>query len=251
MPTSQIDPFGLPPEQALEWFRAKGYVISWDWRDTWQIEHSQAFTVAKVMRRDILADIRTAIDEALANGTTLAQFKRDLIPLLQSKGWWGRKEEVDPVTGEVKEVQLGSPRRLKIIYDTNLRQAHSAGRWQTIQRLKVARPYLRYIHRHGKTPSPGSRPQHQKWHDVVMLVDDPNWDSIMPMNGWYCHCKVQQLNERDLKRHGLSVSKDLALQKIAWTNSHTGETSMVTVGVDPGFDYNPGKRRFVPDAVGA
>ena len=26
----------------------------------------------------------------------------------------------DPLTGEVKDVQLGSPRRLKIIYDTNM-----------------------------------------------------------------------------------------------------------------------------------
>lgn len=38
-----------------------------------------------------------------------------------------RVDMTDPVTGEVKKVQLDSTRRLKVIYDTNLRTVHSEG----------------------------------------------------------------------------------------------------------------------------
>ena len=50
----------------------------------------------------------------------------------------------NPKTGEIKPVQLGSPRRLEIIYDTNLRTAHAAGAWEGIQDTKAFFPYLRY-----------------------------------------------------------------------------------------------------------
>jgi hypothetical protein len=245
---NQIDPFGLPPEEAIQWFREKGFALTWDWRELWQGEHSSAFTVAKATQLDILADIRKAVDDAIANGSTLQAFKKGLKPLLQSKGWWGIKEQVDPQTGEVTEVQLGSPRRLKTIYDTNLRQSMSAGRWQTARRLKTNRPYLRYVHRFGSSPHANARPQHQRWHDLVRPVDDPSWEHIMPMNGWGCHCKVQQMNERDLARYGLKVSDAPDLPTRTWVNKLTGQTLQVTDGIDPGFDYNPGKaqRGFEP-----
>jgi uncharacterized protein with gpF-like domain len=241
---TQIDPFGLPPEEAIKWFREKGYAISFDWHEVWQQQHALAFTVAKAMQTDLLADLKQGIDDALANGTTLRQFIKDLKPLLQEKGWWGEKEMVDPKTGEVKTVQLGSPRRLKTIYDTNLRQSHSAGKWGTFQRNKAVRPYLRYVHRYGKTRNAHARPSHQQWHDLVRPVDDPCWDHIMPMNGWGCHCKVQSVNERDLARYGLAVSAAPNLERSVWHNPATGQTMIVTKGIDPGFDYNPGKQTF-------
>ncbi|WP_317535483.1 hypothetical protein [Nitrosomonas sp. Is37] len=100
---------------------------SFSWEDVWQEEHRAAFTVAKAMLFDILRDIREAVDNALAEGTSFEQFRKELAPLLVQKGWWGRANMTDPITGEVKNVQLGSTRRLKIIYDTNLRTSHSEG----------------------------------------------------------------------------------------------------------------------------
>jgi hypothetical protein len=38
----------LPPEQAVKYFQAKGYKITWDWHEMWQEAHAKAFTVAKV-----------------------------------------------------------------------------------------------------------------------------------------------------------------------------------------------------------
>ena len=108
---------GLPPEDAIAYFAAKGYELppTFDWRDMWQEAHTAAFTVAKSAGFDILGDVHSACLAALENGTPYNEFAKQLAPILQEKGWWGKKEMTDPVTGEAKEVQLGSPRRLNII----------------------------------------------------------------------------------------------------------------------------------------
>lgn len=231
----------LPPEKAIDYLRKKGYKTSFDYQEVQREEHVYNFTVAKATRLDILQDIREGVDKALAEGTTLESFKKNLRPILQEKGWWGKQMMVDPKTGEEKLVQLGSSRRLAIIFDTNLRMAYAAGRWEGIQSSKRLRPYLRYISvLDGRT-----RPQHRAWHDVVKLADDPWWDTHYPPNGWRCRCSVQQLSERDLKRRGLEVTTTTPDgPPRSYVDKRTGEVRRISPGIDPGFDYNVGKARM-------
>ena len=90
------------------------------------------------MHQDLLLDIRKEVDKALATGTTVEEFNKQLTPRLQARGWWGRQEMVDPMDGQAKLVQLGSPRRLQRIFDTNLATAYSEGQWERIQRNQGA-----------------------------------------------------------------------------------------------------------------
>lgn len=231
----------LPPAKAVEFLRAKGYATSFNWRDMWQEEHGRAFTVAKVMRLDILQDIRQSVDKALAEGTTFRQFQAELTPTLQAKGWWGRQSMLDPATGKEQEVQLGSPRRLKTIYDTNLRMARSAGRWEAIERNKERRPYLRYV----AVMDSRTRHQHAEWHNTILPADDPWWETHYPPNGWNCRCMVQQLSARDLERYGLTPTETAPPDNARpYINRRTGEVTMVPRGIDPGFAYNVGKSKF-------
>jgi SPP1 gp7 family putative phage head morphogenesis protein len=217
----EVDPFGLPNEEAIRFFRQKGYRLGWDWTETQKQEHAKAFTVAKATQLDLLADIRAAVDTAIAGGQTLRTFKTGLTPLLQEKGWWGEKTAVNPNTGKEETVQLGSPRRLQTIYETNLRTSRAAGQWERIQRVKEARPYLRYV------AMPDAREEHRAWHDTVLPVDDPWWSTHMPPNGWGCRCKVQQLSSSELERYGFAVS-----------NRPTAVEDKT--GIGKGWDYNPG-----------
>lgn len=240
-----IEPFGLPPEEALKWFREKGYALTFDWRDLWASQHARAFTVAKATQLDVLADIREALDKALAGGGTLAEFKKGLRPTLQRKGWWGEKEEVDPLTGESRLVQLGSANRLRTIYETNLRSAQSAGRWERMQRTKAARPYARYV----CLLDGNERAQHRAWHGTILPIDDPWWKTHAPPNGWGCRCKMQQLSQRDLERFGFEVSAKAPPSPMrTWVNERTGKTLRIPAGIDPGFEFNPGDvpRGFTP-----
>ncbi len=229
----------LPPEQAIAYFRQKGYAIGFDYRDVWQAQHQAAFTVAKAMQLDLLQDIRAEVDRALAEGTTLQEFQKRLIPTLQQKGWWGRQTRQDPLTGEARDVQLGSPRRLKVIYDTNLRTAHSEGQWERIQARKASFPYLQYDGGNSEQP----RLQHKAWDGLVLPVDDPFWQSHMPVKEWGCKCRVIPMTAAQLQRRGLEVSESPSVPTTPYVNARTGEVQQIPAGVHPAFHYPPGGRR--------
>lgn len=238
---TDVSPFGLAPEEAIRWFRQKGLAPRFDWRDLYAAQHAKAFTVAKATQLDVLADLYQGVSDAIAKGHSLGEFKKTLRPLLQQKGWWGEEEMADPTTGEIRTVQLGSARRLQIIYDTNLRTAHAAAQWDRIKRTSQTRPWLRYvaIEKDGRT-----RQAHLNWHNTILPFDHPWWKTHYPPNGWGCRCKVLQLSDRDLQRYGFTPSKDAPETRYkVWKDDRNGITRKVPVGIDPGFDYNVGEAR--------
>lgn len=186
---------------------------------------------------DVLRTIRESVDTALTEGKTFQSFKKDLTPTLQKLGWWGVKDMVDPVTGETVEAQLGSPRRLRVIYRTNLRTARAAGQWQRAQRTKKSHPYL--IYQLG--PSERHRPEHVRWNGLILPIDADFWKTHYPPNGWGCKCRVRQVTKREADRLG-GESRPPHITRSKWINERTGEIMMVPKGIDPGWDHNFGDR---------
>ncbi len=228
----------LPPEDAIEFFRGKGFAIGFSWEDIWRQEHQRAFTVAKVMRMDILEDIREAVDEALEAGTTFKHFADRLTLLLQSKGWWGRGVVFDPVDKQDKEATLGSPHRLKVIYDTNLRTAHSEGQWSRIEDRMEDFPILVYDANNSVEPDE----THSAWDGIVLSANDPWWKNHFPVKRYGCKCRARQMSERQAKRRGLDIQNAPRENWSDYTNRRTGETIRVPEGVHPSFHYPPGAR---------
>ena len=229
----------LPPEEAIAYFKSKGYTLSptFDWRDLWQQDHAAQFTVAKSAGFDVLADIHGAVLAALEGGTTFTEFKRTLIPTLQDKGWWGRAPAPDPQTGDTPVSQLGSPRRIKTIFDVNLRMSYAAGKWAQAERTKGTHPFTEY----SAIMDDHTRPEHKAWNGTVVHLDDPWLDTHTPPCGWNCRCTLRQLSQADLDDEGLTASKPAPPETVAYTNARTGEVTEVPKGIDPGFGYNPGK----------
>ncbi|WP_052507984.1 phage minor head protein [Sphingomonas hengshuiensis] len=229
---------GVAPEEAIAFFRAKGFRIGFSWLDVFRSEHARWFTVAKAMSRDLLEDIRAEVDKAIADGTTLADFRKALQPRLEARGWWGRKTMIDPATGQSKNVQLGSPRRLKTIFNANVRTAYAAGKWERIERTKSAFPFLEYT----SVMDGRERPQHHAWDGTILPVDDPWWDTHTGPCDWECRCSVVQRTQRMLDRQGKRVTEQpIRFPEIEWVNERTGETGMIEQGIGKGWDYNVGK----------
>jgi uncharacterized protein with gpF-like domain len=238
-PAFDIKPAGPLPVEAIDYFDAKHLLPSFSFEDVWREEHAVAFTVAKAMNQDVLSTIQKALSTALREGQTLQQFKKDLTPTLQKLGWWGAKEMVDPKTGETVEAQLGSPGRLKTIFDANLRTARAAGQWERIDRTKAVRGYLVYE----LGPSEHHRPLHEQWAGTILPVDDPWWDTHFTPNGWGCKCFVRQIGRAELARLG-GVKHPPPTTFVKYRNSRTGQVLEVPAGIDPGWDFNPGKIRL-------
>jgi SPP1 gp7 family putative phage head morphogenesis protein len=228
------------PEIALRYLQDKGLRVTFSYADMAAEEHSAAFTIAKMLDADLLNDVKTSLELAMANGTPFREWADSIIPTLQAKGWWGRKAVVDPLTGQTVVAQLGSPSRLSTIFRTNLQSAYAVGQWQQIALQADDAPYLLY----DAVDDDRTRPLHAAWDGLVLPVRHQFWHTHYPPNGWNCRCGVIQLSKDDLDELGMTVSKAPARATYAWTNPRTGKVQQIPVGVDPGFNFNPGKDRL-------
>ena len=217
--------FGVKFEEAIEYFKAKGRVPTQEWTDIMGSRHGQAFVVAGAMKDSLLEDFQAAILKAIEDGTTLETFREDFDKIVARHGW---------------RYKGGRRWRTAVIYDTNLRQAAMAGRWKQVWRNRHNRPFLRYVALKGGD----RRPEHQALHGLIRPVEDPIWETIMPMNGWGCKCTVQSISQDDLDTKGYKLtpkSPDIEYEEKT-VNRRLGAIKVrVPKGFDPGFDYNPGR----------
>lgn len=232
----------LAPAEVVDYFTSKGYTIGFNWHDVQARAHARAFTVAGILKQDILQDIRKGLQTSLADGRTLKQFKDELIPLLQKKGWIGTGLKAD--ADGVLEGKKLLPRRLDTIFHTNMQAAYAAGRYQ--QQLASAEeyPYWQYV----AVMDSATRPAHSSLHGLTLPFDDPAWDSIYPPNGFGCRCMVRALSAEDVRGRDIPVS-GAEMQEVQqpWGKDELRTVQAVklpggkTFIPDAGFGHNPGK----------
>lgn len=222
------------PQAAIDFLKNKVDLPTATWTDLWEAEHSAAFTVAGAQSDALVKDFHDAVSEAIANGETLEDFRKNFDRIVEDHGW---------------DYNGSRNWRSRVIFDTNMSTAYAAGRWEQIQRVKGQRPWLMYVHLEGQAHP---RPWHEAWNGTILSVDDPWWLTHYPPNGWFCHCTVQSLSDDDLDRYGYTVSDQApdSLLVSATVKTSDGGTRTVEVpeGIDPGFAYRPGA---MPDAIGA
>lgn len=213
-----------PFQEAIDFFQSKVRVPTRAYTDLMNQAHSRAFMVAGAMRDDLLCDLQEAIGKAFTAGNTLADFRKAFDSIVAKYGW---------------AYKGGRNWRTRVIYDTNIRTAYSAGHWQQMQAAKKMRPYGRYVH--GQSIHP--REQHLAWNGKIVPLDDPWWNYRWPPNGWGCKCSVTSVSEKELERNGWTVEHPEPDETITATvNTPDGPMKVETVdGVDPSFAYNPGK----------
>jgi hypothetical protein len=222
-----VDALSLPPERAIAFFRQKVNMPTRAWDDLRHGAHARAWSVAGVQAQDMLTDIRAAMDKAIAQGTTLEEFRRDINPLLGRLGW------ADRGPGYVAW-------RTRVVYETNMRTAYAAGRYaeMTDPDVLAVRPFWRYRHSGKKD----FRREHKDWDGKVIPASDDFWKTHFPPNGWGCGCYVQSLGARDLARLGMDgPDKAPSSGGRLWTDPRTNEKHVVPAGIDPGWDYSVGR----------
>lgn len=261
MPTDNLDMralLSMEPKLAVDYLKAKGYAITWNWQEALEDAHARAFTVAKVTRMDVLETIRTATVEAIEKGIPEREYINNLRPKLEALGWWG-KVKVSNTNGTEQTIQLGSPRRLQTILRTNKITAYHAARYAEQMANADEQPYWQYL----AIKDSRTRASHLALHEKVYRYDDPIWDVMYPPNGWNCRCRVRALSQRRLDKMGLEVSQSGGKIKQDWAlagvDKATGEethakvysltTDKGTIITDAGWSNNVGKSAVGNDIV--
>ncbi|QPG06544.1 minor capsid protein [Salinimonas marina] len=230
-----VTSFDMPPQDAINHFTAKGLAPTWNWYQMLGQQHDTAFTVAKMMDLDLLNTVKGQLDKVIATGGTLDEFKENLIPFLQKKGWWGQQDIIGP-GGVVNTVQLGSASRLETIFRTNLQSAYAAGHWDSIMANADDQPYLMY----DAVDDYATRDTHKKLDQVVYPIGHPFWETYYPPNDYNCRCGVIQMDADEVAAMGLKIGKH-KMEYYPWVSPLSGKTHSIPVGVGPGFNHNSGK----------
>lgn len=221
----------VPFRQQILFMAAKLALNTTGWTDVYAQEHDWAFMVAGANRDDVLLRFQEAIQRAIEEGRTLEQFREDFDQIVADTGW---------------DYNGGRNWRSRVIYETNMRQSYNAGRYEQQMKLAKAMPYIRYKH---SDAVQHPRPIHASWNNKIWRATDPIWNVLFPANGWGCQCYTESLSERDMKRlgkDGPDPTPELKYHTVTiGKNSPNGpRTVSVPEGIDPGFEYAPGRARL-------
>jgi len=216
--------FNKPFQEQLDFFRQKLNLPTEHYDDILKSAHDRAFVVAGAAKADLLTDLRTAVDQAIADGKSIQWFRKEFKAIVQKHGWEGW-------TGS--DTQAGRDWRTRVIYKTNMAASYAAGRWQQLNNpdLLKSRPYWKYVH-NDTVAHP--RPLHQSWSGLVLKHDDPWWQAHFPPNGWGCRCRVTAVRASEYEGaeapdEGVYVKED-----------RNGGRHVLPKGVDYGWNYAPG-----------
>ena len=219
----------VPFNEQIEFYKRKIPTPTATWTDIYNAEHDYAAVVAGANRREIIEDFAAAINDFIANGKTLEDFRKDFDNIVAKYGW---------------DYHGGRNWRSRVIYETNLRSSYQAGRYAQLQELKDVMPYWEYVHSDAVSHP---RIEHMHWDGLILRHDDPWWQTHFPINAWGCQCTVIGRSQAYMDRNGLKVDK---APKIEWEERIVGARGLnprivkVPKGIDPGFEHIPGASRL-------
>ena len=194
----------LPFSEAIDYLADKISIDTDSWLDGAGTVQQVAFTVAGT-KGNLLQEIRNAVDDAINNGISIADFTKRFDTIADSY---------------VDNWQLKGDRawRSQLIYDQNLRQAYGAGRYRQLTEPETLkrRPFWQYRHGDSRVP----RPTHLAMDGKVFPAG--SLKCHVPA-GFNCRCQIFSLSQRDIDREGLTVEN-------------------VEFEADKGFNYLPGKQ---------
>jgi hypothetical protein len=198
------NPTQLPFSEAIAYLADKLNLDTETWVEGQGLIQQIAFTSAGA-KGQILQDIRTAVDLAINEGISIAQFAKRFDAIADSY---------------VDNWQLKGDRawRGQLIYSQNLRQAYGAGRYRQLTDPDTLKRRPFWLWRHGDSRVP--RPTHLAMNNKVFPADSLN---CFPPCGFSCRCTVFSVSQRDIDREGLTIE------------------DVSDFEADKGFQYKPGK----------
>jgi SPP1 gp7 family putative phage head morphogenesis protein len=190
---ADFNPLAVESRDVVDWLDRKQPLPIGRWDSIGSEEYARSFTVANSMRSDIVADIYRELLATFDEREGERAFADRVIPILRDKGWIDSEREL--------------ARRVRLIFDTNLRIARSTARWQRFQRGKGSRPYLRY----SAVGDRRTRPSHMALDGIILRIDHPFWQRHFPPWDFNCRCSVRTLADRDLARDNASITSEAEL----------------------------------------
>ena len=196
-----------------------------------------AFYVTGMTRADAISEVHDSLNNIIANGGTVADFKKDFKAIAEKTGFTPKE---------------GVARRAEVVFETNIHSALNAGIMQRMRETVTTRPYASLMTAGGARTCGNCA----MMGGVTMTIEQ--WDARAgPPFHHRCRCELRSFSRSQMQRHGMTVfnpdtdtmthrSKNGETRQVSmketyqYVNPHTGKTETVPVGVSPGFNYAKG-----------
>lgn len=186
----EVNHTDTPFREAIDQFRRKVDVPVITYRDLAGDCHAKAFMVAGANNDALLADFHKTILGYMESGKSARDFRADFERIVKAHGWQYK----------------GEPGwRSRVIITTNLRTSYMAGRWQKLVDEREARPFFMYQQVQRAT----KRPEHARWHGLILPIDHEFWKTHYPPNGWGCRCTAVGVSAGQMRREGWKEATDV------------------------------------------
>ncbi len=173
-------------KEAVEWHRQRVPMTDEEFAHIEQAAHERAFKIAGVAQADIVREVWEAIDDAIAEGSTLEEFQKAIRHSLAAA--WGEER----------------PWRVENIFRTNVQHAYSRGRWeqQTDPAVRDLRPFWWFLAILDTRTTPTCRSSN----DTILPADHPWWRTHNPPLHFQCRSTIATLTEEQARARGVTAA---------------------------------------------
>lgn len=170
----------------------------------------RSFTVAKLARTELLADVHAELARQIASGRNgiltgegprLSDFKKFMAERIESAGW-------TPANAS----------HVETIFRTNVMDAYGQGRKSEMRQPSVlaSRPVWQYR----CVGDSRTRAPHKEANGLCMLASDPAWENIYPPCGYNCRCRVISRSQHWADANSITMGRPpLDLPDEGWSGS--------------------------------
>lgn len=234
--------------------------------DEYDLPENLYFAIANYLKKGLYEGFGQTLAEAKlesVDAELLAELRENIYMFSGAKTFQQVREMTDALTfedqvrewPEFKELAQGIFQQyndtwLRTEYDTAIGQAQSAARWNEVEKNKKTLPLLKYSAIEDANTSEICAPLD----GVTLPVDDPFWNTFMPLNHFNCRCTVEQISEED----GDVTSDEDLLDKTGAASEQMDDVFKMNPGKDkvifsddhPYFDVEPKDRGFAEENFG-
>ena len=195
-------------------------LIAANWNDETK---TRAFFSARVAKADLLEALRYRVTQVVEGKGTTSDANYWIREFLRTDGAnalieSGFLPEPDARAGNLAE--LASDRRINLIVDQNVRQAHAVGEYAEFLESQEVFPYVEFC----TAGDDRVRPSHAKYDGKIFKVDDPIMGTITPPLDFNCRCYLRQLDDDELAGRGIT-------EKVAPPDNESQYSFNVTKGL--------------------
>lgn len=187
-----VSPDPRDPDDAIRWFLDRVPFAKTALKALEKRVRRRAFVVAGVAQLDLVQQVKTALDKAVAKGTTFETFKAEVGQQLEAA--WGKK----------------SPRRLETVFQNNVMRAYGAGRARQMAEPAVlkGRPFRML----DAVLDEGTTDLCRRLDGLVLPADHPAWRRLTPPLHHGCRTGIRTLTRRQAERRTISTDPPEGLE---------------------------------------